>query len=75
MSEDEDEAFLMGLALGGDDGLAVTLMGEDEDYERGRKHRQSSSGNEFFAGPTGIIRVLLVLVLLGFIIWLVWLII
>ena len=70
MSEDEDEAFLMGLALGGDDGLAVTLMGEDEDYGR-RTYRTASSGNASVSRPAGIIQVIAALALLGIIIWLI----
>ena len=72
MTEDEDETLLMGLALGGDDGLVVTLMGEDHDR---RNYPSSSSGSETASRPAGIIRVLAVLALLGIIIWLISLII
>ncbi|OLE76567.1 hypothetical protein AUG19_02630 [archaeon 13_1_20CM_2_54_9] len=69
MGEDEGEALLMGFAMGGDDGLAIAMIGEDE-YQGSGKHRQSISGNESGSRPAGIIRFIAILVLLGIITWL-----
>ena len=74
MSEDEDEALLMGLAMGGDDGLAISLMNEDK-HNRWEKDRVLSANHESASKTARVVQVIAILSFLAIIFWMLTLIV